>query len=149
MEDEKHPIRFYRVMRNLALVAMIAIAIGICALGILAFARLLPYKTLTVAIFYALCLGGLAFLGVCVLFIGGLIAVVSGYAIPCRTAVLPPRGKRFFAYVFGAACVMFQLAAIAAVAWIAYSAVHKVLLKRSMQDDSAMYESPASVVVRH
>ena len=118
MEDEKHPIRFYRVMRNLALVAMIAIAIGICALGILAFARLLPYKTLTVAIFYALCLGGLAFLGVCVLFIGGLIAVVSGYAIPCRTAVLPPRGKRFFAYVFGAVCVMFQLAAIAAVVWI-------------------------------
>ena len=118
MEDEKHPIRFYRVMRNLALVAMIAIAIGICALGILAFARLLPYKTLTVAIFYALCLGGLAFLGVCVLFIGGLIAVVSGYAVPCRTAVLPPRGKRFFAYVFGAVCVMFQLAAIAAVVWI-------------------------------
>ena len=118
MEDEKHPIRFYRVMRNLAIVVMIAVAIGMCAIGILAFARLLPYKTLTAAIFYALCFGGLAFLGVCVLFIGGLIAVVSGYAVPCRTAVLPSRGKRFFAYVFGAVCVMFQLAAIAAVVWI-------------------------------
>ena len=118
MEDEKHPIRFYRVMRNLAIVAVIALAIVMCALGILTFAWLFPYKTLTAAIFYALCLGGLAFLGVCVLFIGGLIAVVSGYAVPCRTAVLPSRGKRFFAYVFGAVCVMFQLAAIAAVVWI-------------------------------
>ena len=110
-------------MRNLAIVAMIAVAIGMCAIGILAFARLLPYKTLTAAIFYALCLGGLAFLGVCVLFIGGLVAVVSGYAAPCRTAVLPSRGKRFFVYVFGAVCVMFQLAAIAVVVWIVRSTV--------------------------
>ena len=57
---------------------MIALAIVMCALGILTFAWLFPYKTLTMAILYALCLCGLAFLGVCVLFIGGLIAVVSG-----------------------------------------------------------------------
>ena len=115
--------RVYRVMRNLAIVAVIALAIVMCALGILTFAWLFPYKTLTMAILYALCLCGLAFLGVFVLFIGGLIAVVSGYAAPCRTAVLPSRGKRFFVYVFGAVCVMFQLAAIAVVVWIVRSTV--------------------------
>ena len=115
--------RVYRVMRNLAIVAVIALAIVMCALGILTFAWLFPYKTLTMAILYALCLCGLAFLGVCVLFIGGLIAVVSGYAAPCRTAVLPSREKRFFVYVFGAVCVMFQLAAIAVVVWIVRSTV--------------------------
>ena len=115
--------RVYRVMCNLAIVAMIAVAIGMCALGILTFAWLFPYKTLTMAILYALCLCGLAFLGVFVLFIGGLIAVVSGYATPCRTAVLPSCGKRFFVYVFGAVCVMFQLAAIAVVVWIVRSTV--------------------------
>ena len=115
--------RVYRVMRNLAIVAVIALAIVMCALGILTFAWLFPYKTLTMAILYALCLCGLAFLGVFVLFIGGLIAVVSGYATPCRTAVLPSCGKRFFVYVFGAVCVMFQLAAIAVVVWIVRSTV--------------------------
>lgn len=118
LSDSPPAHRVYSVMRNLAIVTVIAVAIGVCALGILAFAWLFPYGRMTAAIFYALCLGCLAFLDFGVLFIGGLMAIVLGYAMPCRSVVLPSRGKQFFAYVLGFVCVMFQLATVAAVVWI-------------------------------